>query len=1079
MKFNTHQLLVSSLLSLSLALPASAAQAKKKKKVLKTAPPAASATSSGRKKTVGELLSQATETSRGAGVKLAENKSDTALPSASLGFQQRQNDVNLDSVKPPRSSDFLKSENGDQAEYERVLDQQIQELYKLTQRFKGSDNRGELWLRLAELYVEKATLIDTRKQNEYDQRLKAFTAGQTKTRPKLDQEAARDYNRKAVQLYEWFQRDFPRDEKMSQALFFLGYNYFELGEVKKGAHYYEELTKRYPNSPFVGEAYFALGEYHFENEQWANAYKNYSYIIKDKKHRLHTFSLYKGAWCLFRLGKGKQALSYLEYIIKSGRNETGAQLASRRTVNRNRLESEALRDIVVFYAEAGDPTQASNYFKNLVGGDVTPYLEKLAYYYADKGNKDSSREVFRLLIADRPNHPKAFEYQYQIVQNYYYAKNTSKFKDELYRWVKDYGPGGPWYQANSSNKELLDNAYKLRETTLRNYILQQHQTAQNSRASFSQSAAGDGYQLYLQSFGDSANAGDMRFYYGELLYDMGKYDEASVQYKWVVDNAPQNKFYPKAAQNLLLSVERSIPSDQELLKKVGNSLEPIPLEPKVERFIKAGQWYTEKFPNSDKNAEIRFRIGRLYYQSNHFDEATPAFKGIVQKYPNTKYAEYSANLLLDIYNLRKDYAGLEKAGAELLAVPSISGSKAGADIRGVMEKTSFKRGQDLEGEKKYGEAAQVYDAFAKQNPKSALALTANFNAGINFERSGQNGNAIQSYRAVLASEGKDGADIKWKAKRLLAKQYQDSSQFEEAAKLYRQASDERPGDPLAPNLMYNAAVLYEALGRNDSAIKAYADFSKLNKKKYQDNVDAIFSIARIYRKAGQNTAALMKYKEYLEAGPQDKEKTVEANYWIADISTKLNHRDADDWKKKTLAVQKRFAPDKKGIGATYAAKIKLEQSLGTFREMKSVQFPKDPNKQKAAADRKISLLTRLNGELTDVIKFDSAEELVGALELLGEANLNMGQAILNAPIPAGLNAEESKQYKAGVDKFAEPFMSKTKDSFKAAVDRGWELEVYNDAYHKAFEYMNKQNPSVYYDNGEVGSDIRLVNWMSP
>ena len=112
-------------------------------------------------------------------------------------------------------------------------------------------------------------------------------------------------------------------------------------------------------------------------------------------------------------------------------------------------------------------------------------------------------------------------------------------------------------------------------------------------------------------------------------------------------------------------------------------LDPIPLEPKVERFIKAGQWYTEKFPTSDKNPEIKFRIGRLYYQSNHFDEATQAFKEIVQKYPSSKYAVYSANLLLDIYNLRKDYAGLEKTGSELLAVPSIASSKAGSDIRGV------------------------------------------------------------------------------------------------------------------------------------------------------------------------------------------------------------------------------------------------------------------------------------------------------------------------------------------------------------------------------------------------------------
>lgn len=1070
MNYKKNPLIISSILSVIYATPAVYAKPPKN---------AARVVAANSKKTVGELLSQASMENRGGKetTKFAD-KSGTALPTTNLGFQERNSGVDLDSVKPPKSSELMKSENTDQTAYLKILDQQISELYKLTQKFKNSPNRGELWLRLAELYVEKSTIIDTSKQDDYDQKLRAYQKGQTKVKPKLDMSEAREYNKKAIQLYEWFQRDFPRDEKNSQALFFLGYNYFELGEVKKGAQFYERLTQKYPDSQFVGEAHFALGEYQFENEQWTNAYKEYSFLIKEKKHRLHTFSLYKGAWCLFRLGKAKQALNYLEYIIKSGKGESGSQLAGKKVVNRNKLEAEATRDIIVFYAEAGEPAQAAEYFRNLVGKDVSSYLEKLAYQYSDRGNKEASRDVFKLLIAENPNNSKAFEFQYQIVQNYYYGKNIPKFKDELYRWVKDYSPNSSWYQANKGNKELIDNAIKLRETTLRNYVLQQHQTAQNSRAPYSQGLANEAYQLYLTNFADSPTAPDMHFYYGELLYDMGKYDESAIQYKWVVDNGTQSKFYGKAAQNLLLAVERSVPSDQELQKKVGSSLDPIPLEPKVERFIASAKWYMEKFPNSERNAEIKFRIGRLYYQSNHFDEATQSFKEIVQKHPSTKYAEYSANLLLDIFNLRKDYAGLEKAGTELLSVPSIASSKAGADIRGVLEKASFKKGQDLEIDKKYAESAQTFEGFAKQNASSGLALTAFFNAAINYERAGMNTNAIAAYREVINSKEADKSDLKWKSKRLLAKQYQDSAQYEEAAKLYKQAADEKPKDPLSPNLLYNSAVMYEALGKYDSAVKIYSEFIQVNKK-HSENVDALFSVAQIYRKAGQNTAAINTYKNYLESGVSDKDKIVEAHYWISDLYTKQrNLKEMDEWRKKTLAVQKRYAPDRKGTGAAYAAKIKLAQSMETFHAMKAVSFPKDPSKQKAAVDKKIALLNQLNSELVEVIKYDSAEEIVSSLAVLGEANLNMGQAIVNAPIPDGLNAEEAKQYKQGVDKFAEPFMAKTKDSYKLAVDRGWELEVYNDGYKAALDYMNKIDPKAYYDNGELGSDVRLVNWIS-
>lgn len=1067
MKFNRHHILVSSLLTVLCASSIATAQSRTVKKT--------TTTKTVKKKTVGELLSQASENSRGGRVQMS--KTDTSLPSSNLGFKDDVKSVNLDSVKPPRSNEIMQREGGDKAEYEKVLDQQIRELYKLTQKFKASPNRGELWLRLAELYVEKAGLIDGRKQDEYDAKLRAFQAGKTKNKPRLDTAEAREYNKKAVQLYEWFQRDFPRDEKNSQALFFLGYNYFELGDVKKGAHYYEQLTRNYPNSPFVGEAHFALAEYYFENEKWAQAYKEYTPLIKEKNHRLHTFALYKGAWCLFRLGKVQQGMSYLEFIIKSGKAETGDQLAGRRTVNRNRLENEALRDIVVFYAEGGDPDKAASYFRGLVGENYNPYLERLAYQYADRGNKDASREVFKLLIAQNPSAPKAFEYQYQIVQNYYYAKNTSRFKTELYSWVKDYDASGAWYAANKNNKELIENSYKLRETTLRNYVLQQHQTAQNSRAPYSQAQATEGYQLYLREFPDSASAADMHFYFGELLFDMTKYDEAAMQYKWVVDNAPQNKFYGKSAQNLILAVERSVPSDQEMQKRVGTSLDPVPLEPKVDRFIKAGQWYIEKFPNSEKTAEIKFRIGRLYYQSNHFDEATKYFRDIVQTHPNSKYAEYSANLLLDIYNLKKDYAGLEKTGAELLAVPSIASSKAGSDIRGVLEKASFKRGQDLELEKKYADSAQVYQAFAKQNPKSNLATTALFNAGVNYERAGMNGPAIAAYQGVLESKDPTADKLKTKSRRLLAKQYQDSAQFEEAARLYKQAAQESPTDPLAPNMIFNAAVLYEALGKSEEAIRAYTEFTKVNKK-HADNIEALYSMAQIHRKAGQNGAAISRYTEYVEGGGRDQEKVVESAYWVSELSARVGAKTrSNEWRQKTVSIQRRFAPNKKGVGASYVAKIKLGDAMETFKEMKAISFPKDPAKQKAAADKKVALLTKLTGELADVIKYDSAEEIVSSLGILGEANQNMAQSIANAPLPPGLNAEETKQYKAGVEKFAEPFNAKARDSFKATVERGLELEVYNEAFKMAYNYMSQIDPKTYYNGGEIGSDIRLVNWI--
>ena len=74
---NRHHLLISSLLSFTLVAPHAGAQSRTKT-VTKTVT---------KKKTVGELLSQAEDATRGG--RLQMSKSNTALPSSSLGLRFR------------------------------------------------------------------------------------------------------------------------------------------------------------------------------------------------------------------------------------------------------------------------------------------------------------------------------------------------------------------------------------------------------------------------------------------------------------------------------------------------------------------------------------------------------------------------------------------------------------------------------------------------------------------------------------------------------------------------------------------------------------------------------------------------------------------------------------------------------------------------------------------------------------------------------------------------------------------------------------------------------------------------------
>jgi TolA-binding protein len=1031
-------------------------------------------TAAKKKITLGDLIKKAKQESRGSKVNSLEKKS-IALPFAQISFEEKK-EVDLNEVKPPKLSEIYNYENIDQAAYEQTLNLQVEELYKLTQKFKSSSNRGELWLRLAELYVEKATILSHRKQLEYEKKSTDFQAGKG-AKPILDLSDAKDFNKKAIQLYDWFLRDFPSDPKVSQALFFLGYNNFELGNVAEGTKYYNQLNAQHPSSQFAGESHFAVAENLFENEKWAEAYKEYSFLLKDNTHNLHTIALYKASWCLYRLGKTEEGIKYLDYIVKSGRRAKVNDSVNGKKINMARLENEAVKDLVIFFADTGNTKRAITYFKNLNTKESKESIEKLAYYLSNKGNREASKYVFNDLIAQDVSSKKAFEYQHQIVQNYFFSKNSPEFKSELYKWITNYNAKSSWYNANKSDQNFIKKSNQTREKTLRNYILQQHQAAQNSRAMFSQKAADDGYKLYFQEFSNSEMAGDMRFFYGELLYDMARYSDASSEYRAVVSLYPANQYIEKASQNILLAIEKSLPRDEDIQKRTGNSIVPIALDETIEKFIKSSNWYLQKYPKSDKAAEIKFRTGRLYYLTNNFNPAEKQFKEIVQQYPNTKYSEYSANLLLDIYNLKKDYVGLEKIGSELLADQSISNTKIGDDIRGVLEKASFKKAQNLESEKKYLESAKQFQFFAAQNAKSELVGMAYFNAGINFEKAGKNKEAVTNYIKVITLNNPQALVLKPKAKKLLAKLYQESGQFEEAAKLYSELAQVNTIDLQYDNYLYNSALMLEITGRNYEAIKEYENYLRVGKNK-EENALVNFKIAELLRKNERLTDSLAAYRRFAEILHATVNKKIEAQYWIYELSRRLNikiHAHSVEVKIRSLIAA---LPDTNNKSAnTYLAKIKLAQAAEVFSELKAVYIPINSAQQKIAVDKKLELMSVLNELIGGVIRLDSAEELVSALYILGESNEHMAHEFSSVPVPTNLNDEQKKLYLVEIEKIITPFTNKSEESYKLAIERAIDLQVYNQAYSNAFMKMHKKYPEQFYSSGEASSESKIIDWM--
>jgi cellulose synthase operon protein C len=1029
------------------------AVAKKKTVATRSAPP---------KKTVSDLLK---EIAAARGTKANIKKGAVALPEIQ---KQRAPTMPLFEVKPPRSGDLFREAGTDEEKLEQITDQGIEQLYKLSQKYSRSKSRGELWLRLAELYVEKSKYIEYRLQNEYDQKLKLYQ-DKKGPMPKLNLSKSREYNQKAITLYEYFLKDFPADPKVDQAMFFLGYNYVEMDQIKKGVDYYQQLTKKFPNSAYVAEAHFALGEYYFDNDKWAEAMKAYSDVLRNRRARLYTFALYKIAWCQYRMGRVGQGLKTLEEVIRLSRGPAESdRVEGRKTVSRIRLGSETLKDIVLFYGDVGNYRSAKDYFYQ-IGGEKAqnPMLEKLAYLYSDSGRREQATYIFKQLLEINPTAPKAFDYQYQIVTNYSTAKDQGTYRQELYAWIDSFGPDSAWAQANKTNPKLLEDAFVLRESTLRNYTLLLHKNAQNSQKKPDLLLARQAYQLYLGRFPDNPKSAEMHFFFGELLYSINDFENAAKEYRVVADKEPKGKYFETSVLNALLALEKLLKSDEEIKKTVGESLEPAPFGEAENAFIAAANRYIQYVPRGERIVDVRFKIARLHYAFNRFDEAIKLFKLIVAQHPKTQYAVYSANLILDIYNLRKDYDGLSREGLALMKNRTLTDQGFQTDVRDLVEKANFKKAQDLELQKNYEGSAKAFDFFATTYPRSPLALSATYNAGINYERAQKFPEAIAMYMKVSRAPPTKGSEkIKEKSSLLLGRLYEQTAQYDKAAAQFERYAKDNPKDKITPDLYFNAAIIWEGQKEFGKAISNYQKYYDTTRRR--DRIGTLFTIAQIYEKMGSLKAAQDWYERFLNEGGGEPEKVMEAVFKIADINEKRDRRrEAEKGYRNTIATAKSFAQKGKPAGLAWAAEAKFRLTETVYNDFVSIRLPANPVKLKAALEQKLALLARLSKDLAEVIKYDEGNMVIASLTKLGQAFDHLGKAILTAPLPKDLNKEELEAYKKALESQVVAQQQKAVENYQAAIGKSYEINYYNKWTKTALDAMARYQPAKYAEPKEV------------
>jgi TolA-binding protein len=162
-------------------------------------------------------------------------------------------------------------------------------------------------------------------------------------------------------------------------------------------------------------------------------------------------------------------------------------------------------------------------------------------------------------------------------------------------------------------------------------------------------------------------------------------------------------------------------------------------------------------PPEEPPAVSLYRQGKVHYDHDRFDQALQFFDQVVRGYPENPLAAYAANLSLDILNLKKDYAGLEKLARRYAADRVLMQHESLREIvPKILPHVALKQAQRIFDEKKYPEAAEAFLRVADEFPESDIAGSALYNAALSYEKAGIQAKVLEIHRRLVRQYPKSG-----------------------------------------------------------------------------------------------------------------------------------------------------------------------------------------------------------------------------------------------------------------------------------------------------------------------------------
>lgn len=953
----------------------------------------------------------------------------------------------------------------------------------LAHRAPQGTQKAEMMLRLADLYFEEGRDIFLTEMLNYEKEYdKCFnTPGCNAELMKADNVESEKWADRSIKLYRSILQNYPQYQRADEATFYLATALQDINRRDEAVEEFTRLVRTYSESGYIPDAYVQIGEYYFDNNNAYKALLAYQKAARYKESEKYSFAMYKLAWCYYNVGEYGKSIdtmkSVVAYSMTAQDGEAGSEAAQKKRLN---LQDEALKDLVRFFADAGEMDEAYNYFNKLGKKElIRDMLKRLAATYFEQGKFEQCIKTYRRLIAENPQAFEAPEYQNEIILAYQKIGRRQETLTEIKRLLETYGRASAWARANSSNQDAVNKAQDYVEKNLRTVAINYHNEAKKlgtgSQAKEVYALAYKAYSVYLQEFPDGKHSYDVRYAFGELLYKIKKFDESYEQYMKVVALDPKGQHSKFCAESAIHAADQVVEAEEKSGKGAapGNKTAEMPLSDWEQNLLKACDQFSELYKD-DKNAKnIIYKAAYLLYNHNMFKQASDRFRVVISMDPKSREAEQAANLILDSFNLVEDWQNLKEVSKAFYDQDGLGSSGFKKEVYNIYERASFKLIEiNFEKSKDEGSAAVAYIAFYDEFNNSEVADLALNNSAVYFHNTGRIGDSMKArhilvdrfpkskyYTANIAALGFD---------------YESIADFGEAAQWYERLYNQDKTHEATGDAIYSAALFRRALGDWQAALKNFqffiTDFSK------DTRVPAIkLEIAEIYDEQGQMADASRVFFNFFDKPPEgatlDQVFFARLQYGLA-LEKMGQQSKADKHWSDTLTA---FEQARKQGGTMeqtveFIAQIMYKRAQPQLDKYMAMGITGPGGKANRAQTDKVmkeqllgkaKALQEVENTYAAIVKTGAGEWGLAALVQLGKAYENMSASLKGSYLPTYLTEDQADLYKMGLEDKAYLQTEKAVKVYHEALIKSFELNLYNDNTAFATRQLGVLRPDEY------------------